>query len=140
SLGWGSRIKNSFGGIIFGLILVAGAFIALWMNEGRSVHRYQDLNDGKGKVDSISSEKIDVVNNGKLVHFSGRASAGSTPRDTTFGVTFTGALKLRRAVEMYQWKESTSSSTRRKAGGGSETTKTSSYKKAWSANLIRSDS
>lgn len=102
SQGWGSRLKNAFGGMIFGLILVAGAFIALWFNEGRSVRRYQDLNDGKGKVIAISSEKIDTANEAKLVHFSGRAIAGSTPNDSTFGVTSEGALKLRRTVEMYQ--------------------------------------
>jgi len=125
--------------MVFGLILVGGAFVALWFNEGRSVRRYQDLSDGKGKVIAVSSEKIDAGNNGKLVHFSGRTSAGSTPTDTTFGVRAEGALKLRREVEMYQWKESTSSSTRNKTGGGTETTKTYSYDKVWSAELIRSD-
>ena len=140
SQGWGSRLKNSIGGIIFGLILVGGAFIALWLNEGRSVHRYQDLKDGKGKVVSIGSEKIDAANEGKLVHFSGATSAGNTPGDATFGVTSEGALKLRREVEMYQWKESTSSSTRKKTGGGTETTKTYSYDKVWSGDLIRSGS
>ncbi len=140
SQGWGSRLKNSFGGIIVGLILVAGAFIALWLNEGRSVRRYQDLKDGKGNVVSISSEKIDAANDGKLVHFSGNTAAGSTPSDAKFGVVSEGALKLRRDVEMYQWKENTSSSTRNKTGGGSETTKTYSYEKVWSGALIGSDS
>jgi len=140
SRGWGSRLKNSFGGMIFGLILVAGSFIALWFNEGRSVRRYQDLKDGKGAVVSVSSDKIDAANNGKLVHFSGRATAGSTPTDANFGVSSEGALKLRREVEMYQWKESTSSETRKKTGGGTETTKTYSYNKVWSGDLIRSDS
>jgi len=140
SQGWGSRLKNSFGGIIFGLILVGGSFVALWLNEGRSVRRYQDLKDGKGNVVSISPEKIDAANEGKLVHFSGPASAGTTPGDSHFGVTSDGALKLRREVEMYQWKENTSSSTTKKTGGSTETTKTYSYEKVWSDSLIRSDS
>ena len=140
SQSWGSRLKNSFGGIIFGLILVGGSFVALWLNEGRSVHRYQDLNDGKGKVVTISSETIDATNESKLVHFSGHASAGSTPRDSDFGVTADGALKLRREVEMYQWQENTSSSTTKKTGGSSETTQTYSYEQVWSRSLIRSDS
>jgi hypothetical protein len=35
--GFGSRIGNSFAGLIIGPLLVIGAIILLWWNEGRAV-------------------------------------------------------------------------------------------------------
>ena len=36
---WGGRIKTSFKGLLFGLILFLGAFPLLFWNEGRAINR-----------------------------------------------------------------------------------------------------
>jgi hypothetical protein len=49
------------------------------------------------------------------------------------------ALKLKRVVEMYQWKETSRSETKKKIGGGSETVTTYAYSRGWSEGLIASE-
>lgn len=73
----------------------------------------------------------------KLVHLSGTAEAEDPVTDEEFGIT-ASALKLRRDVEMHQWKESEKSETKQKLGGGEETTKTYTYSKDWSSAWIDS--
>lgn len=138
NVGWGSRIKNSFGGIIFGLVLVAGACVGLWINEGRAVKRYEDLEYGQKNCVSIDSAAVVADNQGKLVHLSGEAAAGSAPSDPKFGINADGALKLKRSVEMYQWEEIESSNTEKKLGGKTETVTTYSYTKNWHSSLQNS--
>jgi hypothetical protein len=130
-VGWGGRIKNSFAGIIFGLILVAGSCLGLWVNEGRAVKRYEDLKYGEKNCVAIDSAALVADNQGKFVHLSGDATAGSTPSDPKFGIEAAGALKLKREVEMYQWKESSSTSTKKNVGGSETREKTYSYDTEW---------
>ena len=137
-VGWGGRLKNSFAGIIFGLILVAGSCFGLWINEGRAVKRYQDLKYGEKNCVSIDSATLIADNHGKLVHLSGEAAAGSVPSDPKFGINAEGALKLRREVEMYQWTESSSTSTKKNVGGSQSREKTYRYDKEWSSSLEKS--
>ena len=134
---WGGRIKRSFKGIIFGLILFFGAFPLLFWNEGRAVKRYQTLKEGEGAVISVSSEDVDPANNGRLVHVSGRADTRQTLTDETFFVSRT-AIHLKRTVEMYQWKENRETNTEKQTGGGEKTTTTYSYHKTWSSSPINS--
>ena len=132
---WGGRIKTSFKGIIFGLILFAGAFPLLFWNEGRAVKRYQTLKEGEGAVVSVSSEDVDPTNNGRLVHVSGRADTRQTLTDETFAVSRT-AIHLKRTVEMYQWQENRNTRTEKQTGGGEKTVTTYSYQKTWSSSPI----
>ena len=132
---WGGRIKTSFKGIIFGLILFAAAFPLLFWNEGRAVKRYQTLKEGEGAVVSVSPDRVDPANQGRLVHLSGRADTRQTLADAIFGVSQT-ALRLKRTVEMYQWKESRDTRTEKKTGGGEKKITTYSYSRVWSASLI----
>lgn len=134
---WGQRIAGSFGGAIIGLIFFIASFPLIWWNEGRSVDRIKTLDEGKSIVVSISSEYSDKNNNNKLVHIFGTANSEETLRDNVFGIDST-ALKLRRTVEMYQWKEHKRTQTKTNLGG-SETTETIySYDKTWSEELISS--
>ena len=134
---WVSRIGNAFKGILAGLLLFIVAFPLLFWNEGRSVKRYKVLKKGADIVVSVSSDSVDAANEGKLVHLTGKADTGEMLSDDVFGVS-ANALKLKRAVEMYQWKETSSGETRKKLGGGTERVTTYKYSKAWSARAIDS--
>lgn len=134
---WGGRIKTSFKGILFGLVLFVGAFPLLFWNEGRAVKRYRTLKEGQGQVVSIADDRVDPENQGRLVHVSGIADTRQTITDTTFAVS-RQVIHLKRAVEMYQWREDRETRTDKKVGGGERKVTTYSYTKVWSTTPIRS--
>jgi hypothetical protein len=134
---WFSRIGNAISSIVFGVILFLGSFPLLTWNEGRAIHRSKTLEAGSSQVITISADERQAANEGKLVHLNGEAVAESPVEDPVFGIT-ADALKLRRDVEMYQWKQTEKSETKQKLGGGEETTTTYSYAKDWSSSLIDS--
>jgi hypothetical protein len=134
---WGGRIGSAFGGAIVGIVLFLGSFALLFWNEGRSVQTHRSLSEGSKAVVSVSSDRVSDANEGKLIHFSGSAITPDTLKDEDFNVSV-NAVKLKRTVEMFQWKEKSESKTEKKMGGGEETTTTYSYSKAWSDELISS--
>jgi len=136
---WGSRLGGSLKGILVGLLLFVVAIGLLWWNEGRAVKRAKALEEGAGQVVSISAESVDSANEGKLVHLAGRATTEETLTDPVLGLEVQ-AIKLRRVVEMYQWREHSRSETREKLGGGTETVTTYTYDKGWERRLINSSS
>ena len=105
--GWFSRIGGSIKGVLFGILLCIIGIPLLFWNEGRAVKRYKTLKEGAGAVVAVSADKVDSANEGKLVHLSGEATTSETLQDEKYGIS-ANALRLRRSVEMYQWKESTS--------------------------------
>jgi hypothetical protein len=131
------RIGNALAGILFGLILLLGSFVLLTWNEGRAIKTEKRLKAGAGMVVSLPSAEALPENEGKLVHFTGTASAGGPVEDPAFGLS-AEALRLRRSVEMYQWEQSEDSETKQKLGGSEETTTTYSYSKGWSSTAIDS--
>jgi len=135
--GYGSRLKNSFAGVIFGILLIIGAIILLWTNEQRSIARQIGLSQAEKSVISISSDQVSEEHNTKLIHTTGQLSADDTLVDDTFWVTTTG-LKLHRKVEMYQWKEESHSESQDNLGGSETTTTTYTYDKIWSDSPIDS--
>ena len=135
--GWGSRLGDSFKGILFGILVVLGGIGLLFWGEGRAVKRAKALEEGAGVVVTVDNTAPSTANEGRLVHFTGTAEAFEPLRDTLFGVE-TDGLKLRRRVEMYQWTEDTHREERKKAGGSTETITTYTYEKEWSSKLIDS--
>jgi Transmembrane protein 43 len=137
SSSWFSRLGKAFGGIIVGLVLlVIGVGLLIW-NEGRAVKTYNTLKEGEGLVIDVSADAVDAANQGKLVHLTADATTEETLADEDFGIS-ANAIRLRRDVEMYQWKENESSETRKKLGGGEETVTTYTYSKEWSGMLNNS--
>ncbi|PIE89913.1 MAG: hypothetical protein CR997_08850 [Acidobacteria bacterium] len=134
---WGSRLKDSIGGIFFGIIMVIASFILLFWNEGRAVKRAQALEEGAASVISVSSLEIDPANEGKLVHVTGETQTSEILSDSNFKVS-QKAIQLTRSSEMYQWEEKKESKTKEKVGGKKETTTTYTYRKVWSAAAIDS--
>ena len=137
SQSWLSRIGNSIKGIIFGLLLIVGAVILLWWNEGRAVKTATSLQEGAAAAVNIAAGAVVPGNDGKLVHLSGEVMAAEPVRDTVFGVR-AKAIRLSRKVEMFQWKEERKSETRSRSDGGTEKRPTFSYVKIWSGELIKS--
>ena len=139
SEGWFSRLGKSFVLVLVGLVLVPVGVIALFWGEGRTVKREADLAEAEQVVVSIDAKSVSAGNDSKLVHFSDTATAEGTLRDELFGVAVPSAIKLKREVEMYQWKENKKSETRKRAGGRKETITTYTYEQVWSDKLIDSD-
>jgi hypothetical protein len=137
--GWFSRVGDSFGGVIFGILLFLGAFALLFWNEGRAVKRARDLEFGAENVVKASAATVNPKNEGKLIHVSGAASAPAVVADPVFGVQ-AKALRLARETEMYQWKEKSTSKKDKKLGGSEVTTTEYTYQLVWNDSLIDSGS
>lgn len=137
SSSWFSRVAKSISGILVGLVLLAVGTGLLFWNEGRAVKTYKTLKEGQGLVVNVEADSVDAANEGKLVHLSGDAVVDGSLADPDFGIA-ASAIRLRRDVEMYQWKEAEKSETRKKFGGGEETVTTYTYSKGWSSQLNNS--
>ena len=135
---WFSRIASAFGGMVLGLVLFVIAFPVLFWNEGRAVHRAQDLDEGQKGAETTEVQTVDPAREGKLVFASGTATTSESLRDAIFGVTTKDSLWLKRSVEMYQWKETEHTEKKKNLGGGETTTKSYTYDKTWSSSLIDS--
>lgn len=136
---WIARLGNSAKGIIAGLVLLAVACVLLFWNEGRAVQRAKALQEGAAKVINVAVDNVNPVNDGKLIHVSGKALAAAPIKDNIFNVQIS-ALGLMKNVEMYQWQEKAESITEKKIGGSSEKTTTYNYEKVWSETLLSSKS
>src|SRR5262245_51901613 len=139
SQSWLSRIAESIRSVLVGGLLFVVSFPLLFWNEGRAVRTAKSLEEGAVAVVSVPADSVDPARDGKLVHLSGEATAGSAVMDPDFGVS-APVLKLLRSVEMYQWQEEKKSEQRKKLGGGTETVTTYTYKKTWSDDRVDSSS
>lgn len=136
--GWLERAGSSFAGVIIGLLLFIASFPLLVWNEKRAVDAIVALDAGARTVVSVSSESVDPVNEGRLVHVAGMTGAIGRLEDPVFRIGASDILRLERHVEMYQWREEEESTTE-KSVGGKETTKTTyRYVKVWSDSQIDS--
>ena len=138
SKSWFERLGNSFGGIIFGIILFIVGTILLWWNEGNFVKTQTALNEAQGVVQKLENiNTVDSANNGQLVHATGLATTQDILEDPIFGIS-TNAIRFERTAEYYQWVEDSKSETRQKLGGGEETVTTYSYRQDWAKNPVES--
>jgi len=136
STGWFSRIVSSIKGVLVGLALFVASFPLLFWNEGRAVHRAQDLEEGRGAVIEASADAVRPADEGKLVHLSGNAVTTDALADTELGPTAPGALRLRRTVEMFQWRERKETRTTKSLGGSEQRTTKYTYALEWSAEPL----
>jgi hypothetical protein len=136
---WFSRIGGSIAGVLVGLLLVVAAIPLLFWNEGRAVHRARTLAEGREMVvENVSNESVDPGNEKKLVHMSGTATSHETLADASLDVSVDKAIKLKRVVQMFQWKEDKQTKTKKKLGGGNRKTTTYSYDAGWYSKAIDS--
>lgn len=135
---YGQRVKNSFGGIGTGILLLIIGTVLLWWNEGRAVKTTKMLKEAQ--TVAIHVNDVSVVNpelNGKLIHANAMVQTGDYLKDPTFGIK-AQAIKLQREVSWYQWIESSSTETKDKVGGAQEKITTYDYKKGWSSKPVES--
>lgn len=135
---YGSRVKNSFGGVVTGIVLFLAGTCLLWWNEGRAVKTAKMLEEAaEVAVDMENVKKIDPSYDGELVHATSMALTNDSLCDTEYGVGVTG-IKLKRDVEYYQWVEHSSSTSEDKLGGSEETTTTYTYSMEWTNEPVNS--
>jgi hypothetical protein len=137
STSWFQRIGQAFAGVLIGFLLIPLSAALLFWNEGRAIKTARGLDEGAGIVRTVSAERVDPANNGKLVYVTGMLSIGGPVVDSDFGIR-TSAVRLSRHVEMYLWKEETQTESRTKVGGSEERTTTYKYVRAWSDKPIDS--
>ena len=138
SKSWFERIGNSFGGILFGIILFIAGTMLLWWNEGNFVKTQTALNEAQAVVTELGDiSMVNTASSGQLVHATGTAMTDDVLEDPYFGIS-TNAIRLERAVEYYQWVEDSKSETKQKLGGGEETITTYSYRKDWVTSPVNS--
>lgn len=136
---YGTRVKNSFGGIGTGIVMFLLGTGLLWWNEGNAVKNAKALEEAQGVAVHVESvEDVDPSLNGQLIHATAEAKTDEMLNDPDFGYSVQ-AIKLERQVEYYQYEEYTESETKDKLGGSQETTTTYKYRKTWSYNPINSD-
>ena len=126
-----------FAGMFFGFMLVLVSVFLLFWNEGRAVKNAKMYRESTETVIPVSARLIDPSNEGKLVHLTGLARPVDTLKDTAFGFSV-NAVKLRRIVEMYQWKEESDSGNSEKAAEDSGKVENYTYYKTWSQYPIHS--
>lgn len=126
--------KKSAGplGFLIGIVIVFIGIALLWWNEGRTVRNIKGIAEVEDNYISVSSDKIDSKNEGKLVITNGNITINDVNplTDSQFGVSVK-SLKLMRIVEMYQWDEECESDD-------DDDEETCTYKKEWSSELIDS--
>jgi hypothetical protein len=133
------RIGKSFVGMLIGFALLIGSVVLLFWNEGRAVATAKSLREGAATVLDVPSDNINPANDSKLIHVTGDTAVVEPLEDPLFNIS-ESAIRLRRNIQVYQWKEKKESKSRDKIGGGKETTTTYSYEKVWSPELIKSSS
>lgn len=134
---WGSRLKDAFLGILFGIGLIIAAIVLIFWNERHSLHTAQSLDQAHKVLITVPGSPLNHENNMKVVYLSGMATTTDKLTDNLLGVTVT-AISLNRKVEMYQWEEKVETKTESQMGGSEKQTKTYTYNKVWSESLIDS--
>ena len=137
--GWFQRLGSSIGGIFIGLLLMAGASVLLFWNEGRTVKTARALDEAAHVLVETSGPTVDPANQGKLVHVVGDLAVNGVLSDKAFGIS-AGGVKLKRVVEVYQWKQEESTETVKNLGGSTTKRTTYKYTKVWREQLTDSGS
>lgn len=138
TVGYGSRVGNSFKGIGAGFMLFVAGTALLWWNEGRVVATDKMLNEAEDVTEELTTiDRIDPEMDGKLVYATGLANTEDSLIDPKFGVGAT-AIKLRRTVEYYQVMEEAHQESKDKLGGKEEITTTYTYTEGWTSSPVQS--
>ncbi|WP_419419888.1 TMEM43 family protein [Legionella sp. D16C41] len=134
---WGSRLKESLAGILFGFILIGLSVYLIFWNESHSLHMAQSLSEASKELINISPSPINNNNNLHVIYVSGLATTKDKLQDNLLNINLI-AISLIRKVEMYQWQQEEQTRTEKQLGGSERTVKTYTYKKVWSEGLINS--
>lgn len=140
TVGYGTRVGNSFKGIGAGIIMFLVGTAMLWWNEGRFVKTDKMLNEAQGKTEELSTiDRIDPEMDGQLVYATGLAVTDDSLSDADYGFG-AKAVHIQRTVEYYQWVEHQKQERKDKLGGSEEIVTTYTYDRAWVSQPIESGS
>ncbi len=140
TVGYGTRVGNSFKGIGMGIIMFLAGTVLLWWNEGRFVKTDKMLNEAQGKTEELATiDRIDPEMDGQLVYATGVATTKDSLTDADFGFGAT-AVRLQRTVEYFQWVEHEKQERKDKMGGSEEIVTTYTYERAWVDQPVQSES
>lgn len=125
------RKKRRQGSVVFGGLFFLMALGLLTWNEGRAIKTARSLEEGSDIVLSVAADAVDAENDGKLVHMIGQISTpDEVVVDQGLSLAFPDTIKIRRDVQMFQWK-------RESQGKGSNSSER--YITTWSSTRIKSD-
>lgn len=130
--GYFKNVKNAFAGLLFGLLFFIGSFFLLSWNEGNSVKTHAALNWAQAQMLTAEPQPLDRTLEDRIVYLAGDTTVTQPILDSTFAVSAPDALRLRRTVEMYQWRESKNTREENTYGGGTNKVTTYTYSKGWS--------
>ena len=140
SKSWFTRLRESFGGIVTGFVLIAIGTWLLWWNEERTFKTAGAIGEAELVTQEVNDiSKLDPALEGKVIYAAGHADTKDILRDDLFGVSV-NALRLERDVEYYQWREHEKRETRKKLGGGEETVTTYTYSREWTDEPVDANS
>lgn len=126
-----SNDELGIGSFIAGCFLIPFALVLLWKNEKKLVTFSKFMTEGRKAVREINCESVDDTNEFELVHMTGTAINMVELLDSEFGIKVPNSYRLKRKVEMYQWKEH--------CHEDEDTNKKSySYEQVWSEERINS--
>ena len=138
TVGYGSRVGNSFRGIGAGIMLFLAGTALLWWNEGRAVKTEKMLEEAASNyVEMENPNKKDASLDGELVCGTAMATTEDSLTDAQFGIG-AKAIAISRKVEYYQWVEHEHQSSEDKLGGKEMITTTYTYSKEWVSSPIQS--
>ena len=138
TVGYGSRVGNSFKAIGSGLLLFVIGTALLWWNEGRAVKTEKMLDEaGSAYVEMENPNKKDASLEGELICGTAMATTEDSLCDAQFGIG-AKAIAIRRTVEYYQWVEHAQEKREDKLGGKEEITTTYTYTKEWVRRPVES--
>src|SRR5262245_45490185 len=86
-----------FLGALVGAVLVLAGFAALFWVESKAISKAASLEHGSSTATTVSADKVDPTNEGKLVHLTGQAATKDTVTDPDFNIS-TNGLRLAREV------------------------------------------
>lgn len=85
--------------------MIPFALVALWKNERKVVMFAKCMEQGRKHVRSVDCEDPDDANEFELVHLTGETVNNMQICDNEFAIVAMNAYRLKRKVEMYQWRE-----------------------------------
>lgn len=140
------RVSDSVSGVGFGIFLFVASTVLLFWNEGNYVWRKKTVQAARSSTRVIRNcNEVSADNADSLVLVCGSTRVGEGAEQLSDpeydDIDAKGALKLKRVVEMWQWKETKKTETKKqRVGNGTRVTKTNkyTYDKVWSESLIDS--
>ena len=126
------------GEFIFGLFLIPFSMVMLWKNEAKLVTYMKLLTKGQEAVKTLDFENPDDANEFDLAHMTGTTVNTDEIEDKEFGIKVPNSYRLKRKVEMYQWKEHVEYGARDRNGNEDRNARDYTYEKVWSEEKISS--